>query len=345
MQNPSVQAYQIIAPLKQNTWKMLAPLIALPLTCVASPSMAHVRWFVAEDAGERVNLNAILLSNPIMIAWIFIALGMICTAIVLDSRLPVIPIANTKIRHDVMELMRIFTGMSLLLTAYEGALIAPHLIAVGGMGTLLIFLQAFIGVLLLSNHFIHIAAYLLGVLFLGMILQFGILKSVEYINIIGIALFLLFNHHPSEQLREKLKPYSVAMLRIFTGIALVILGFSEKVYGAMLGQAFLENYPWNFMPFFGFDWFSDQIFVLSAGMMEVVLGTILVLGVVTRLNTLVIAGFMLLSNIVFLIQGAKDEALIEMIGHLPVIATALILLLLGYGQRLKVTNLFAKDSA
>ena len=74
--------------------------------------------------------------------------------------------------------------------------------------------------------------------------------------------------------------------------------------------------------------------------MEVVFGCILILGVVTRLNTLVIAVFMLLSNITFMFQSNQPAALIELIGHLPIIASAVILLFLGYGQRLKVTTLF-----
>ena len=65
---------------------------------------------------------------------------------------------------------------------------------------------------------------------------------------------------------------------------------------------------------------------------------ILILGVVTRLNTLAIAGLMLLSNLVFLLTGDKESALIELVGHMPIIATAIILLLLGYGQRIKLRN-------
>ena len=88
----------------------------------------------------------------------------------------------------------------------------------------------------------------------------------------------------------------------------------------------------------GFAWYDDQLFVLSAGVMEVVFGVVLILGVVTRLTTLVVAGLMLLSNAVFILTGRSEEALIELVGHMPVIATAVILLLLGYGQRWKLAN-------
>ncbi|MBB5517161.1 putative membrane protein YphA (DoxX/SURF4 family) [Rubricella aquisinus] len=296
---------------------------------------AHVRWFV--EAGSAPAPVPYRLSDPAVWAWALIAMALVATAVVLDRKLPAFAVPKTKVRHDVMELMRILTGMSLLLTAYDGSLIAPHLEAVGGFGLALVLLQAGIGLLLLSNHAPHYAAILLLLLFLGMSIHFGFVLTVEYVNIVGIALFILFNALPDPGLSDRLKPYSVDVLRIFTGLSLIILGVAEKLHPAALGQVFIADYAWNFMPLLGFDWFDDRMFVLSAGVMEVVFGTILVLGVVTRLNILAVAVFMLTSNIVFLIEGRNEEALLELIGHLPIIATALILLVLGSGQRLKVT--------
>ncbi len=304
----------------------------------ANDVYAHVRWFIDPVDAATFGFEAYSWTDVEVIVCIIIGAGMIATAIALDGFLPKVPVANSKLRHDTMELMRVLTGMSLLLTAYGGELLAPHLSAYGTFGITLVYVQAFIGLLLISNNLIHHAALLLLVLYFGTMVQFGFVKALEYINVVGIALFLFFNHLPNESFREKLKPYSVDMLRIFTGIALVTLGVTEKLSGSMLGQAFLESYPWNFMPAIGLDWFTDQLFVLAAGAVEVVIGTVLILGVVTRLNILVISVFMFISNVVFMIQNENDNALIELIGHMPVIATALILLLLGYGQRLKLKN-------
>ena len=308
------------------------------LALAPSLAFAHVRWFTDPNSPLLANYPSYGLFDAPALVWIAIGLTLIATAIALDGRLPTPPIVHSKIRHDFMELLRIFTGISLVLTAYSGALIAPHLQASGGFGLALLFLQGFIGILLIANRFVHHAALLLGLLFLGTMSQVGFVKTFEYINLIGIALFLFCNHAPSEELQARLKPYSVALLRIFTGAALVTLGISEKITGAALGQAYLALYEWNFMQMLGFDWYTDQLFVLSAGAMEITMGIILMLGVVTRLNTLVIAGFMLTSNIVFLLTAENQNALIELIGHMPIIATALILLLLGHGQRLKLPN-------
>lgn len=319
--------------LRSPSFLLLPALVsALVLPGVAT---AHVRWFVEGDnAAPAVPYT---LSDPAVWIWALIAVALVAIAVVLDTKLPALAVPDSKIRHDVMELMRLLTGMSLLLTAYEGSLIAPHLLASGGFGLALVLLQAGIGLLLLSNHALHHAAILLLLLFLGMSIHFGFGLAVEYFNIVGIALFILFNALPDPALRDRLKPYSVDVLRIFTGLSLIILGIAEKLHPAALGQAFIADYAWNFMLLLGFDWFDDRLFVLSAGVMEVVFGTILVLGVVTRLNILAVAVLMLTSNIVFLIEGRNEEALVELIGHLPIIATALVLLVLGSGQRLKVT--------
>ncbi len=64
--------------------------------------------------------------------------------------------------------------------------------------------------------------------------------------------------------------------------------------------------------------------MLSPGTVEAVPGLLLILGSTTRLTVLVVSGFMLTSNLTFLLQGAAEEALMEITGHLPIICTALI---------------------
>ena len=305
-----------------------------------STAMAHVKWFIDTEKVVADNFQAYSLTDPVVLSWIALAFTMLIIATFLDGKLPSPPIVSSKLRHDVIELLRICTGMSLLLTAYDGSLVAPHYEAYGVFGTCLLFLQGFIGIVLISNRMIFQCAILMIMLYVGIIIQFGISEVLEYCNILGIALFLMFNSFTTPALQEKYKPYSVAVLRIFTGIALVTLGVTEKLLGAKYGEAFIATFDWNFMANLGAEIFTDRLFVLSAGVMEVVFGCILILGVVTRLNTLVIAVFMLLSNITFMFQSNQPAALIELIGHLPIIASAVILLFLGYGQRLKVTTLF-----
>lgn len=176
------------------------------------------------------------------------------------------------------------------------------------------------------------------VLHAGVAVEFGVLAALEYAIIIGIAFFLLFNAVEDEALRARLKPYSVDALRIWTGISLVALAVGEKLAPSALGQVFVVQYQWNFMQALGIGIFDDRLFVLSAGMVEAALGVVLIFGTTTRLAILALSVMMALSNIVFIIQGNNEAALAEFVGHMPVIGVALVLLLLGYGQRLKITD-------
>ncbi|MEL6913608.1 MAG: hypothetical protein AAFP13_03835 [Pseudomonadota bacterium] len=316
-------------------------LLTLMMASLGSAAAAHVRWFV----DESVTLEAFApyaLGDVEVLAWIVISVSLVAASAFLDMRLPVIRVVATKTRHDFIEILRVFTGMSLLLTAYEGAIVAPHLLAFGGFGTFLLFAQAGIGILLIANRFVRHAAILMILLHLGLAIKFGPLAALEYLIMVAIAVFLLINNLPTQALRERFKPYSVDLLRILTGISLIALGFSEKLFGALMAETFLAQYQWNFMQALGFEFFTDRLFVLSAGFMEVVFGVILVLGTTTRLNVLAFSVVLFASNVLFLVQGENEAAMVEFIGHMPVIGVALILLLLGSGQRLKVTNLLPR---
>lgn len=317
--------------------------MALLTLLLSAPVYAHVKWFVDTDSAYIVNFEPYSLTDMAVLVWIGIAVLSILISIFLDTRLPTIRIAETKTRHDFIEILRIFTGMSLLLTAYEGALVAPHLVAYGGFGMIFVALQAIIGIMLLANRFIQHAAIMIFILFLGIIIQFGFISAFEYFNIFGVGLFLFFNNFKSKELIKRFKPYSVDAMRICVGICLVTLGFSEKLFGAIYGQSFVAYYGWNFMEALGFEMFTDRLLVLSAGVVEVVLGIILILGTTTRLTMLAVSILMFTSNIVFIAQGYNLPARTEFVGHLPIIGSALVLMLLGYGQRLKITNLMKID--
>jgi uncharacterized membrane protein YphA (DoxX/SURF4 family) len=301
-------------------------------------AFAHVRWFV--DANVTLeNFVAYSIVDPEVLIWIAIAFVLVGASVVLDAALPNVRIVGSNTRQDFIEILRILTGMSILLTAWDGAIIAPHLIASGAFGTVLIFLQAIIGILFIANRFVRHAAILLIILHLGLIIQFGVLAAMEYLMMVGIAVFFLINNLPTVELREQFKPFSVAIMRILAGISLITLGLAEKLFGAVMAEGFLAANPWNFMPALGFEFFTDRLFALSAGFTEVIFGIILVLGTTTRLNVLALSVVLLSSNVLFIIEGNHEAALVEFVGHMPIIGVALVLLLLGAGQRWKLRKL------
>ncbi|MEP0963362.1 MAG: DoxX family membrane protein [Roseobacter sp.] len=324
--------------LRPANFVILNILLSSILAFSATEAVAHVRWFVDTNVVVE-NFVAYNITDPEVLIWIAISVIVVLVSIVLDTKLPNVRIVGSETRHDFIEILRIFTGMSMLLTAYEGAIVAPHLIAYGAFGTKLIFLQAIIGILLIANRFVRHAAILLIVLHLGLTIQFGVLAALEYLSMVGIAIFLLINNLPTLELREQFKPFSVAIMRILVGISLVTLGLAEKLFGAVMAESFLAENPWNFLPALGFDFFTDRLFALSAGFTEVIFGVLLVLGTTTRLTVLALSVVLLASNVLFIVEGNNEAALIEFVGHMPIIGVALVLLLLGAGQRWKVRKL------
>ena len=312
----------------------------LTMCMIGTGAAAHVNWFVERGAEPLASFNV---SDPIFMIWLCLAFMMVLFSVWLDGKLPTLRIADTKLRHDFMEILRVFTGMSFLLTAYEGSLVAPHKVADGTFGFLLVITQAVIGIMLIANRWIKVAAISMLALHAGVAVKFGILPALEYAIIIGIACFLLLNSIEDEKRRELFKPYSVDVLRIWTGISLVALAFGEKLAPSSLGQVFVAQYQWNFLQALGFTFFDDRLFVLSAGMVEAVIGIVLILGTTVRLAVLALSVMMAISNVVFIIQGNNEAALVEFIGHMPIIGIAL--LLLGHGQRLKITDAFLSPRA
>ena len=323
--------------------RLTLPVSTAVLVTLLSPSAsAHVNWFVERGAATLPNYG---MTDPVFLVWSAVAMCMVMISVWLDGKLPTPRIVQSKLRHDFIEILRVFTGMSFLLTAYEGALVAPHKVADGSFGLLLVLMQAIIGIMLIANRWIKTAAILMLVLHCGVAAKFGIFPALEYAIIIGIAFFLLLNSIEDEARRDLLKPYSVDVLRIWTGISLVALAIGEKLAPSALGQVFVTQYQWNFMQALGFTFFDDRLFVLSAGMVEAVIGIVLILGTTVKLAVLALSIMMAVSNVVFILQGNNEAALVEFVGHMPIIGVALLLLLLGYGQRLKITDAFSSPRA
>jgi hypothetical protein len=313
------------------------PLYIFLLTLVPASAQAHVKWFVSSGHELPADVARFGLAEPAVQLWLGIGLCLVACSLWLDLRLPNLPQPHGRLRHMAIASLRVLTGMSLLLSTLTGSVIAPHYIGESLAILPLLALQGMTGCLLLFPACVFPAALCLLVLYAGLMLWQGPLEVIEYLNIVGISGFLAFTHHPDPALRAKLQPWAVPVLRISTGMALMVLAFSEKLLRPDYAETFVQTYMWNFMHNMGVTFYTDRLFVLSAGTMEAVLGLILILGSITRLNILVISAFMLTSNIAFFLQGNLYEALTEIVGHLPIIATAIMCVFFGAGQHLRAS--------
>ena len=201
--------------------------------------------------------------------------------------------------------------------AFSGFILAPHVAATKGITALCIGLQATVSILLLLNRAQAFMA--------GLILTLFVVASVadvtfllEYLLLLGLAWLVYSTQRiPNEQ--------TMMILRSALGISLVGLALTEKLLQPELAMNVLQQYPLNFMAHLGVP-FSDKWFVLAAGMVELSIGLLLVLGWLVRTTILVLLALMIASNSYFVMIDNHALALMEFIGHLPAFAAGILLL-------------------
>ncbi len=223
------------------------------------------------------------------------------------------------------------TGAFFIIAGTHEYIFSPNLTIDSGIPAAIIYAQIFIGLALLLGIASRTAGIALALLWASLFPYVGWIEMIEDIWVLSTALFILFmgNDYFSiisfSALRSVVAPfkrYALSILRIGTGLTLMILGLSEKILAPEYGINFLAHYNWNFMELLGYP-YSDYLFTLSAGSVELLFGLIFVLGVVTRFNALVVATVF---SIPLFILGP-----IELAGHLPHFMAILLLLLFGNG--------------
>jgi hypothetical protein len=227
------------------------------------------------------------------------------------------------------------SGVTLHLFAPNLVLREPGAVPIGSFGGAVAALaQIGIGLALFYGALTRIAAIALVALWLAGALWFGPVLLLEHAIVPGIALTLyvmgrgpfavdaLLNPRLGLP-RLRWLPRALAPLRVGTGLSLVTLALTEKIWNLPLGLAFLERFPVNFLPHWGIP-VSDEAFLLSAGTVELLAGLLLVFNVYVRLGILVL---WLPFNLTLAAFGW-----IELVGHLPVYGAMAVLALWGAGS-------------
>lgn len=307
--------------------KKFFPIIALFAPVV---TFAHVKWFAEEEHYVR---SYSLYDEPVLI-WIAGAILLVFIGIYLERKLK-LPVKLEEgldtFGPKAMSLASIGLGVALIIFSLSGFLFAPNL---DNTGSLLLILEGVSGIMILFGLFERIGALLLILAFIVGIGKYGAIEMMDAIEILGFALYVLIVGRPKWKITsffnvdnfwDKFKVYAVPILRIGLGLNLMVLAFSEKIFASSLTDNFLLNYNWNFMEVFGM---SNYWFAFSAGMAEFLFGLFLVLGLVTRMTTLFLAGFLITT--LFLLGP------IELVGHLPHFSIAIVLLVIGSGDKLKL---------
>ncbi len=299
-----------------------------------SLALAHVKWFAEEEAV----IPAYQIADKFVILGIIISLFIILIGIYLEKKLTV-PYKVEKIIHKwapgVLSLASIGFGLAFIIFALKGFVFAPNLPAVGAMGNVMLAIEFIAGLMILLGFYERLGGLLVLLLFILGIGQYGGIEMLDTLEMFGFIFYIIIIGRPKwkmkdwnfvKHLSQKIHSYGVPILRVGTGLNLIVLGFTEKIFNPSLTNNFLNHYNWNFMQSLGFHNFTNYYFGFSAGVVEILFGVFFVLGLVTRTTTIALA--------VFLVMTLCLLGPVELIGHLPHFSIAIVLFVLGSGTRL-----------
>lgn len=320
--------------MKKSLYFIISFLILLPK--IAS---AHVKWFVEENTHLEIP-NEDLISFGLIA--VFMSAVIVLMSIILENHLPDLPKniqywLNSK-KHKAASIFSIIMGASLLLSASQGFLFSPDMANLGFLKSPLLAIEVMLGLAFIVGFKIRIASISLLIFHYILIFYVGPMKIIESMIISGSAIFMMIygrSHYSISKQKTfanrffaTQEEYALPLLRVIAGLNLLILGFSEKILRSDLALNFLQNYHWNFMQMLGIEWYSDLMFVYSAGIIESLLGLIFILGAITRINALVVSVFFLITLVLL---GPT-----ELLGHLPYFAFVILMILFGSGEKLKI---------
>lgn len=296
-------------------------------------ALAHTRWFAEGEVTPFVTSEPTVfyMSMWVAVMVIVIAVG----AVLHDRNMLRLAFLRPKAVHAYERAASTFTmivGAFFLIAGTHEYLFSPNMTVEAGVPFVLIVIQILIGITFLLGIGTRISALLLAGIWVSTFYFTGWVSALENIWVLSTAGFVAvmgndyFSLVGFSALRKHFEPYKscgLSFLRLGTGATLVVLGLSEKILAPELGINFLVQHDWNFMQMLGFN-FSDYLFVLSAGSVEMLFGLVFILGIVTRLNALVVAA--VFTTPLFLLGP------IELAGHLPHFAAVVLLLLFGSGD-------------
>ncbi|MEN9937461.1 MAG: hypothetical protein RLZZ387_4040 [Chloroflexota bacterium] len=305
-------------------------LLVLLLALGPLPAAAHERWFVEDNESYPVDYR-LLLSSPVLIG-VLASAGLIGALALLrrlaggDNLFPRIWFLR-RFDPSAPVVIAIQAAITIIFTAVNLRLLAVNLELAGGIAFLLAAAQLAVAFSLISGLWSRAGAVGLVGLVLLVGLLFGPLAMLEQSIFVGIGAYialmgrgLIDPARPREAAHpwDRYRPLAPTLLRLFAALSIVVLSFSEKLLNPGLGVAFLREYPhFNVARSLGFGWFTDERFVLAAGIVELAIGAALMAGVLPRL---VIFAMFVPFNLTIPFLPAS-----EMIGHLPIFAVMYVL--------------------
>lgn len=301
---------------------------------IPSLVLAHVKWF----AEPEIFIEPYKITDPFVAYTIFFSILIILFGIFLEKKISVPNKVNAYIEKyapGALSIASIGFGLAFIIFTVNGFVFAPNLKASGMLGNTMLAIQIVAGIMILLGVYERIGGFLIIILFVLGIYKYGALEMLDTLEMVGFAIYAMIIGRPKwkivdinifNKIRHHIYHYGYPILRVGTGLNLIILGFTEKILNPSLTNNFLKNYNWNFFQNLEIIQITNYHFSFLAGMVEVLFGVFFLLGLITRTTTVVLA--------IFLVTTLILLGPIELLGHLPHFSIAIALFVLGSGSRL-----------
>ena len=298
-------------------------------------AFAHVKWFT-DAAAHPLRTDLILSSRTVL--WLITSGAAVFALSSLSHALgrpdwPVSPILR-RMARGAPTILAIQAAIGLVSAATRPALLAVNVpLPLSVMGLALAGAQLAIALLFITG----VADWLGALALIALVPVTALLASpfdaLEQASWAGIGVVVLvigraavdgaqarhwFEHRDPAWARR-----AMTALRVATGLSLVAVALGEKLWDPELGRAFMAERPdLNvFRVALGLDWFSNDLFVLAAGLTEAAIGAMLISGILPRL---VILGMWLPFHL-----GIPFLPTQELVGHLPIFGIMYVLFVWG----------------
>jgi hypothetical protein len=298
----------------------------LPIT-----ANAHVKWFVDQGQKDAITTPPFYyIGSKEVLLWAIISIFIVIVFSVLDKIIKepknIVEFAK-KHQSQIIRASQFVFGLFLLtVTVIWKIILIPNFEINSTFSYILSVLQILAGLLFIFNIKVRFGGLLVLILYFSL---FFVDKTALLENIIlpAMALFIVIKNSKQNSWFYKFDKYALELVRVCTGISLIVLAFTEKLAHPELSLMFLQNHKWNFMQtLFHINSFSNNLFVLSVGFAEMIFGIIFILGYLTSINTAVIAIFFATSVTTMFLQFGKWE-----VEDLVVYSVAILFIFFGSG--------------
>lgn len=296
-------------------------------------SSAHVKWFVDQNAVSKITSSPFYYIGSVeVIWWAFISTLIVIAFSILDRIIKEpkkIVDFSKKHRKQIIRISQFVFGLFLFsVTILWKIILIPNFEISSTVGYLLSAVQIISGLMLMLNIRVRLASTLILLLYIS-ILFVDKIALLENIIIPAMAIFIIIKNSNENSWFYKFDKYALELVRVCTGISLIVLAFTEKLAHPELSLIFLQTHKWNFMQtLFQINSFSDNLFILSVGFAEMIFGIIFILGYLTRINTVIITSFFATSVTTMFLQFGKWE-----VEDLVVYSVAILFVFFGSGRK------------